>query len=273
MFQASISYFSVPAQDINTQKADLLIYFGDMLFSYVVLNEGNEIIAFEKYSFDTNHKETLQNFFEAKEWLNDKYKNVKLAYGTKQVTLVPQEFFNSKEIDSKLNIMYGDVGSYISFSEAILNHKAKTIYRVTKDAATQLASKYPNAFKTHFESYAINYIQKKAIDTPTLSIYILEDGYTITLISQQKLFLGKTYHFDSNEHLVYCLLSICKMYNVPVDEVQLLLSGWVSKESALYKEIYKYFVNIGFESLDSLSIANQEYELHYFKPFELIQSL
>ncbi len=273
MFQASISYFLLPVRDINTQESDLLIYFGDTLFSYVVLNESNEIIAFEKYTLDTNHKETLQDFFKAKEWLHDNYKNVKLAYGTKQVTLVPREFFDSKEIDSQLNVMYGDVGSYTSFSEAILSHKAKAIYRVSKDAAAQLATQYPNAFKSHFESFAINYIQKKAIDSPTLSIYILEEGYTVTLVSQHKLLFGKTYQFDSNEHLVYTLLSICKMYDVPVSEVQLVLSGWVSKESALYKEIYKYFGNIDFESLQVLSIANQEYELHYFKPFELIQSL
>jgi hypothetical protein len=273
MFQASISYFSTPAQDINTQDDNLLIYFGTSLFSYVITNEENKIIAFEKYNINTSDRELLHSFFEAKQWLNNSYKNIKIAFGTKEVTLVPDEFFNTHEIEHQLTILYGDVGNYISFNEPILNHKAKAVYRIEKETAKAVLSKYAYSERAHFESLVISQALKEEADQFILSIHILEDVYTLALVNQQKLVFGKTYHFETNEHLVFCLLSICKMNAIDPAEMQIRLSGWVSMESALYKELYKYFTEISFEKLAMLSIESSEYEAHYFKPFELIQSL
>jgi len=51
------------------------------------------------------------------------------------------------------------------------------------------------------------------------------------------------------------------------DEIILELSGLIEKQSELYNELQKYFLNISFDHMeDSIKITDElrEYPLHYF---------
>jgi Protein of unknown function (DUF3822) len=73
--------------------------------------------------------------------------------------------------------------------------------------------------------------------------------------------LAQTYSYTAPEDIVYYLLRIVQQFALSAEEVTVILSGLIDKESALYKELYQYFLQI---ELRSVSWNTGDYPAHFF---------
>ena len=55
--------------------------------------------------------------------------------------------------------------------------------------------------------------------------------------------------YTTHEDVLYYLLKCCQQLNLSQQQVYLFLSGLIEKDSALYRELYKYFIHLEFEQL------------------------
>jgi hypothetical protein len=76
--------------------------------------------------------------------------------------------------------------------------------------------------------------------------------------------LLQTYTYASPMDVVYFLLKICTEFQLPQEETQIIISGLIEEESALYKELHHYFLHMHFAISTTLSLPDHEYPNHFF---------
>ena len=112
--------------------------------------------------------------------------------------------------------------------------------------------------------------------TPTLKVYngfVAENQVSINFTPHQfsvlikkegQLQLAQTYSYTMPLDVVYYLLSIYEQFNLSKTETYVLLSGLIEEDSALYKELNNYFLNLHFNASAAGSLQNDTYPPHYF---------
>ena len=74
-------------------------------------------------------------------------------------------------------------------------------------------------------------------------------GYFRVIVKKDgQLHLAQTYAYTTPLDVVYFLLKICSEFGLSQEQSTLSISGLVEKESALYRELYNYFLNIQFRN-------------------------
>ena len=87
----------------------------------------------------------------------------------------------------------------------------------------------------------------------------------VSLIKDGKHQLINSFNYRTAEDVTYTLLNICQQFEV--ENIDLEISGLLEKNSALYKEIYKYFQTIDLIFLPENKNYNEEitqHPSHYF---------
>ncbi len=96
-----------------------------------------------------------------------------------------------------------------------------------------------------------------------VSVHFSPQRFRVVVKKEGKLQLAQTYTYTVPLDVVYYLLSIYQQFDLPKEETYLLLSGLVEEESALYKELHGYFLNLHFNA-GSVTTPVAGYPAHYF---------
>ncbi len=97
-----------------------------------------------------------------------------------------------------------------------------------------------------------------------LVVHFTNKEIRVTAIKQEQLKLAQIYAYTTPLDVVYYLLLICQEHDLSQTETPLLLSGLMSEDSAMYKELYQYFSNIQFWKPASKTALQSEYPHHFF---------
>jgi Protein of unknown function (DUF3822) len=270
MLPATISYSLTAIPNIDTTDKCLCMYVGTHIVSYVIIDAQQTIIVFEKYNFEVTDK-TLDHFCTSQHWLTQKYKTVKIAFGTPQVSTVPEAFFNSYAMDTFLDTQYGDIKEYKCFNDYVVKEKLYIVYRLNRAFIKTIIHHFPLASWHHYQSMLVQQ-KKTTAAVHQLYLHFLEDVLVVSFYKNDAFHFGKTFTVTSNEDLVYQLLSIHQVYQINIADVTCTISGWITADSSLYKELYKFLPNLHFaNTLSSLTIDHKELEKHFFDIFELLE--
>jgi len=87
------------------------------------------------------------------------------------------------------------------------------------------------------------------------------DEFELVVVKQNKLLLIERFEYTTPNDVLYQLLKICNEYSLSQYETQLAVSGLVDKDSALYKELYSYFIKIDF---NNATWSHADYPTHFF---------
>ena len=90
------------------------------------------------------------------------------------------------------------------------------------------------------------------------------DDFIISVAMNSKLLLARSFSYSIPEDVIYQLLNVCKQFGLSQQHVKLSLSGLIDKQSALYKEIFQYFIHVGFREA---TWNNEDYPAHFFTSF------
>jgi hypothetical protein len=91
-------------------------------------------------------------------------------------------------------------------------------------------------------------------------------GKEIRVIAKrdQQLKLVQSYFYTAPMDVVYYLLSIAREYGFSQSGTTLILSGLISEESAMYKELHQYFSAVHFWKPVTKAILQNEHPQHFF---------
>ena len=79
--------------------------------------------------------------------------------------------------------------------------------------------------------------------------------------------MAQTYYYLKPEDVIFNLLKTCNRFSFSQDDVLLKVSGLIERQSALFKELYQFFLRIEFRNAPdwgSISTGEVAYPAHYF---------
>jgi Protein of unknown function (DUF3822) len=260
--------FSIQSINAVTADADLYIEIDAQGFSYIIMDKGTSI-ALVIYQFEAGTtNETAADFIHRiindQPVLQQKFNSVHIIYGYAQSMLVPQAFVNSQNSNALLGLLYGDGSDRVVKNNFIQKHAMQNVYSIPSVVEMVLTGYFETAQFTHLYSLLPDVVKKSGNN---LYCIFSTGQLKMILMKEDQLQLIQNFCYKTPEDAAYYLLNSCKSFEVNVSEINLSLSGMIDVKSALYKELYKYFLLLEFDKLpDQYEYPGEmnQYPAHYF---------
>ena len=250
----------------NVQQV-LSLRLGEKHSSFAITDKtGNELYELAYCSTEDPivigwNENSLADFFAAYPILHHSFYQLLVAYDTPQSILTPISFYKAEEAEALLKILHGvQTGSHI-ISELIAEWQLYNTYAVPGEIFKWVNQKFPHARSWHQYSIAVKRMTTSG-NAGHLLVNFRTDDFTLLVAKDSKLLLAQCFSYTTPGDVVYYLLKTCRQFSLSQKEVNLQLSGLMDKTSALYKELYLYFMNVEFRGAGWNT--GTDYPAHFF---------
>lgn len=97
-----------------------------------------------------------------------------------------------------------------------------------------------------------------------IEAFFIDSEVRVGVYREGKLLLQQQYGYQAPLDVVYYLLKICSAFNFNQQDSELVVSGFIAADSALFKELHQYFRDIRFVAPGTVTIDDTEIPQYYF---------
>jgi hypothetical protein len=188
----------------------------------------------------------LAGIFAAEPLLAQPCKKTDLVYAFGEAILTPHELYNAVSNATMLDDVFGDAAEALVKTDFMYRHNLHNVYRVPAFINTAVNTALPSAVCTHQYSFLADAFSGEG---NRLHVIFYTHSLTAVLHKEGKLQVIRDFGYDTPETAAWHLLNICTSFGLTANEVSLVLHGMVDGKSALYAELYKYFLQVEFAGL------------------------
>ncbi|MEP6616879.1 MAG: DUF3822 family protein [Ginsengibacter sp.] len=245
----------------------------DQSFCYFFKNNTNNLVTglsvfhFDNIKNGRSPAAIIKKILDGQDLLFNNH-DVIISYAYPQCMLIPAAHYEAGKNEENLCIFFGDLEPGIILSDVVDEKNIVSVYRIPGDVEAVLKAHFPAAQSSHqFSSLA----KQIGDDVNVLRVIFYQKKIVVSLVANGIMQIIQSYLYKTPEDVVYHLLSLC--VNFEVNDPTLQLYGMIEKDSALFREIHKYFRNVEFSTLpQNCDYADgiKEFPAHYFSHlFEL----
>ena len=258
------SLFHIQPASSEDHSQDLLsIRVGERHCSFAVTDKtGATLYNLAYYSTDSSEINPVSALFAKHPELDRPFYKVLASYDFPQSTIVPLPLYRKEESGSLLKGLFGLNGNSFIVSEPISEWAVYNVYAIPRDMHDWMNKKFSAGNYWHQYTVALRSLQSPDVSGQLLVDLRAED-FTIIATKGTKLLLTQTFSYSTPDDVLYYLLRTCQEHELSQQETRLLLSGLIDKQSALYKELYQYFIRIEFRD-SAWGQQSQDYPSHFF---------
>ncbi len=254
--------FHIERGDTENVQQVLSLRLGEKHGSFAITDKtGNELYELAYCSAEEWNENSLADFFTSHSSIHHSFYQVVVAYDTPQGILTPSSVYKPEESQLLLRTMNGVLAGSHIISELIPVWQLYNTYAVPHELHKWVNQKFPAARSWHQYSLAVKRMNAAA-NTGHILVDFRTDDFTLLVAKDSKLMLGQCFPYTTPGDVVYYLLKTCRQFSLSQKEVNLQLSGLIDKYSALYNELYLYFMNIEFRGADWNT--GTDYPAHFF---------
>ncbi|MBK8951666.1 MAG: DUF3822 family protein [Chitinophagaceae bacterium] len=173
---------------------------------------------------------------------------------------MPVRYFRHEEAGAIHAALFGKESSSNVVSELIAEWQLHNVYSLPVFVQQWMAEQY-QAFR-YFHQHTIALRNLLNNESGLIQADFCQNSFSIVAGKGNKLLLAQTYFYESPSDALYYLLKICQEFSLLQQDVQVQLSGFIDKESSLYRELHQYFIHISFRDADTVVTA--ENPAHFF---------
>jgi len=255
------------SEELNPSQAVLLMEIGEAHCCFAVVDFANQMVVQLAYytSDDKGNEDLLNAILETHPELRQSFRQTVVSYYLPESILVPSKFYKYEDMQTILSTIY-EKGQHAIVSESLGDWQAYNSYRVPATMHQSLSRWHSTGNFWH--TYSI--VLKNGIDKSKSCGLIVDfkvDSFSVIAVKDHSLLLAQIFPYVKAEDVLYWLLKICNQFSISQREVSLVLSGLIDRQSAVFKELYQYFLNIEFASIDNdlqLSREFEDYPVHFF---------
>ncbi|MGN6292597.1 MAG: DUF3822 family protein [Chitinophagaceae bacterium] len=250
---------------INSSEKVLAIRAGEKHFGFAVTSpDAAELYRLAWYTDTRMEEDSLQEIYKNHPELSDSYSRILVGYDHPQSVLVPQVHYHQEEAPQLLKAVYGTLDQDLFMTEYVADWQIQNIYTVPRETTEWISRHFATGDRWH--TYTIGLKNTGFIDPEgSLAIDIRPEDFSLLVTKGNKLLLAQTYSYSNPADVLYHLLNTCRQFSFTQESVQVVLSGLITQESALYRELYNYFLHLKFrDSGWLLPEGDQQYPLHFF---------
>ena len=229
-------------------------------FSFCIFNEAqNKFLSIESIAIQNvknldNFCILFEGFFQKHQWLNISYKRVNILFESSKTTLIPSSLYDEKEKENYTKLNFTFSADQEIRTDKLVNVDAYKLYVVPKQLTDLLNKLFPDH---HLYSHAGVLIESLLILNKNLPAhkrcYVnARNSYLdIIIIEGRKLLYYNAFNYKTKEDFIYYLIFVLDQLKLNPEEIELVLSGLIDKNSKLFEMVYKYVRNITFPQLDA----------------------
>jgi Protein of unknown function (DUF3822) len=269
--------FEILPGGVDAAQCVLVCEVSNEGFSYAIKDdEQNRYVAIAVFHFDKGtgreaYGNILGELIQSQPLLSENFRKVYVMYSFAESVLIPFALYSSLENVNVLNLVHGDLQNHTSIlTDLVTESGVYNAYRIDTPVINTLQSKFPDAVTMH--QYSVLLRQPRSTEDK-LSIIFYPQRIVVKLEKKGRTELVNSFRYNTAEDASYILLNSCRQFEI--ETIPIEVSGLIEKDSALYKEIYKYFEEVNFASLP----ANYTYvdeiiqqPSHYFSHIFAIDS-
>lgn len=217
------------------------------------------------YSVDEVTDSFLREILSVHPELNNTFYQVLVSYDYPHSSLVSFSNYKHEEAGFLLNTLFGLNDGSTVVSESVADWQLYNVYAVPKGVQQWINNKFSAA--KYWHQYTVNIKNiKPAMEGGSILLDVRQDDFTVLVSANNKLLLAQTFCYSTPEDVIYYLLKICEQFDLSQQDVQIGLSGLIDQQSALYRELYQYFLQVEFRNPSWIipATANSESPLHFF---------
>ena len=255
------------SEELNSSQAVLLMEIGETHCCFAILDYANQMIVQSGcYTFtETEKGDILQKVLQEHKELKNSFRQTVIGYYMPENILIPSKFYRYEETQTLLQALY-EKGQNIVVSESVPEWQLYNAYQVPASIHQLINRSFATGNFWHVHSV----ILKNGVEPHeggNLIVDFKTDSFCVIAIKNNSVQLAQIFPYIKVEDILYWLLDICRQFSLPQTEVKLVLSGLIEKKSAIFKELYQYFLNIEFASVtDDIRLSGDfyEYPSHFF---------
>jgi hypothetical protein len=257
--------FNIRTDNFDYNNAQRFIEIAPQQVSIFVLDANNCFNNFSSYSLtnEVNQQRVELNKIFNGPLLNNSYKETTVIYTLPQSILTPAAMLDESQTGNMLSLVFGPGNKDVNRIDFIAKYDIYNVYRIPVGINKIVTEKFPSC--KHYHQFSV-LPDCKGMNIRILCIFY-NNGLSISLHKDQNLIFTNYFTFSVPEDISYYILSICNNFDIDVQNVHLILAGLIEKDSILYKEMYKYFLEISFlKSSDNYTCTEgfEDYPPHYF---------
>lgn len=188
------------------------------------------------------------------------YRSVVVCSAFPQALLFPSKYFQKDY--AALDLVY-ETPAQDYFHDSIPEWQMVTAYSLPQLVSRQLHDSFPSAYYFHCYTPTIK-IYNGYIADQQLSVHFTDQFFRVLVKKDAAIHLAQTYAYKTPLDVAYYLLNICYEFNLSQQDVFLILSGPVDKDSSLFSNLQQYFTNIHFAQQPEITLPQSPYPQYYF---------
>ncbi len=249
--------------DETADKA-LALSIGEKHFSFAITgNSGNTLHELAWHSIDRLQGDSLDSLFELyPSFSNHPFKKVNIVTETARSVLTPAALFREESAAIMLKTFHPVNGAAVVMNEEVKGMQVYNTYAVDKHEQELLSRRFGTFFLQHNYSLVIGNVTADS-EKGQVELIFNTDEFSLLAFAGGRLLLAQQFPYSSPDDVLYYLLKTIQQFGLSQQETELSLSGLVDRESALFRELYQYFLKIRFREANWQTPAH-EYPAHYF---------
>ncbi len=228
-----------------------------------------EITACKQYHFE--HSSTPDGFtvqlaavLEQEDLLKAAYQKTDLIMAFPESIITPHEVYNVLNNNELIAGVYGDLQEGVIKTDYMYRHNLHNVYKVPYPIHSVLGTHFGTASHWHLHSLLADaFVQKE----DALHAVFYPGRMVVLLTAPGKLQWVQHLPFTTPETAAWLLLRVVQQAGLAADTLPLVLHGMIQEDSALWGELYKYFMHLSFAAMpEGLNYipALQEQPPHFF---------
>lgn len=227
-------------------------------FFFCLFNEAqNKFLSIESVTFRNvknaeNFCTLFENYFQNHSWLNLSYKRVNVLFESSNSTLIPTPLYDEKEKENYTKLNFSLTDDLEIRTDKLANVDAYKIYTVPIEIIDLLNKLFPGCFLYSHAGILIESLLVLNKNQPLHKrCYVnVRNSYLDIIISEgRKLLYYNSFNYKTKEDFIYYLIFVLDQLKLNPEEIELVLSGYIDKNSKLFELVYKYVRNVSFPQL------------------------
>jgi hypothetical protein len=253
-------------RNTETTQQILSIRIGERHFGFAITSaDAGELFKLTWYTGTEIDEPALKELYQKHTELQKTFRHVFICYDYPQSVLVPLNHYKQDDAKLLLQSMFGISGKDAVVTEPVPGWQIHNIYSVPKDVYDWSYQYFPSS--NYWHAYSIGIKNSVVTDFEgSLAADFRPDEFALVVTRGVKVLLTQTFPYSTPADVVYYLLDTCRQFSFQQETVRLSLAGLIAKDSALYKELYQYFLHIRFRKSEWRihTTERQDYPEHFF---------
>lgn len=244
----------------NPANSILLLIAGLRHCSFAIVNQlSKELVEFGYYTAAEDEAD-YSKFFEDNGLMNKRYYETAVAYDANESVQIPSAVYRFEDGQLHLDTIYGKDINVNVVSENLPALNFYNVYRLPSNLHVTLSRKFLNGKFWHLYTVILKNLPSKQAES--MLIDFKTDEFSLVALKENKLLLCQTFSYTTPDDVLYYLLKCCQQLRLSQKQAKIFLSGLIEKDSALYRELYKYFIHLEFDALASEIKLAEELSAH-----------